>query len=256
MGTINRVIAEREFGFCGIISGTARCVNTKRPLTHLLDSDERGLAVKATQDKLALLAVGKKQCTGCGSIKLLDDFYASKRGFGGRRAYCKVCWSPAGRKQVAASSPELLARRLMERSERSSEGCLRWTGAHTSKGYGQITVDGRHRCAHIIAHEVWIGPVPAGFEVDHVHAKGCRHRDCIEPSHLEAITHGENIRRVAELITNCPQGHDYTPENIQWRPPRKPGHSRRRCCRRCLNEARRAKRAADRMAARGESCAR
>src|ERR1035441_8715354 len=75
MGTINRVIAEREFGFCGIISGTARCVNTKRPLTHLLDSDERGLAVKATQDKLALLAVGKKQCTGCGSIKLLDDFY-------------------------------------------------------------------------------------------------------------------------------------------------------------------------------------
>lgn len=40
---------ERVFALHGIMSGTVRCVNTKRPLTHLLDYTERGLAVKATQ---------------------------------------------------------------------------------------------------------------------------------------------------------------------------------------------------------------
>lgn len=208
--------------------------------------------MKATQVNLALLAIGKKKCTGCGAIKPLSDFYASKSGLGGKRSYCKACWSPAGRKQGAASSPALLARRLLERSERSSEGCLRWTGAHTAKGYGQITVDGRHRPVHVLAHEAWIGPVPAGLEVDHVHARGCRHRDCIEPSHLEAVTHAENVRRTAELITHCPQGHKYTPENIQWRPPNRPGQPRRRRCRRCSNDEQNARRARKRMTARTE----
>lgn len=208
--------------------------------------------MQATQDKLALLAAGKKQCTGCGTVKPLDDFYTSKRGLGGRRSYCKVCWSPNGRKRVVASSPELLARRLLERSERSSEGCLRWTGAHSAHGYGQITVDGRHRLVHIVAHEVWIGPIPAGFEVDHVHANGCRHRDCTEPSHLEAVTHAENIRRAAELITCCPKGYEYTPENIKWKPPGPRGLRPRRECRRCFNDRRKARRARNRVATRGD----
>ena len=188
---ISGVITEQESVFRGIISGTARCVNTKRSLTHLLDSTERGLAMDASQDEIALLA-----------------------------------------------------QRLLARSERSAEGCLRWTGAHVSKGYGQIVVNGRRRSVHIVAHEVWIGPVPEGYDVDHVHAKGCRHRDCIEPAHLEAVTHTENTRRAAELITHCPKGHKYTPDNIKWRAPHKPGLSRLRCCRRCFNAARRAKRAA------------
>ena len=140
----------------------------------------------------------------------------------------------------------LLAQRLLTRSERSSEGCLRWTGAHFQKGYGAIVVDGRTRPAHIVAHEVWIGPVPDGHEVDHVHARGCRHRDCIEPAHLEAVTHAENVRRQTELITHCPKGHEYTPENIKWRPPGKRGRTPWRECRRCFNDDRNAWRARNR----------
>lgn len=39
---------EHAFAFCGIMSGTARCANTKRPLTRSLDSTEEGLAMQAT----------------------------------------------------------------------------------------------------------------------------------------------------------------------------------------------------------------
>ena len=139
-----------------------------------------------------------------------------------------------------------LARRLLADSEQTSEGCRRWTGAHVPKGYGQIKVNGRTRQVHVVAHEVWIGLVPEGYEVDHVHDRGCRYRDCIEPAHLEAVTHAENIRRKTELITHCPQGHEFTPENIKWKRSRPGSLSRCRRCRRCLNDDQRARRARNR----------
>ncbi len=137
-----------------------------------------------------------------------------------------------------------LAGRLLTRSEKTVEGCRRWSGAHVPKGYGQISVDGRVRSVHVVAHEIWIGPVPEGYEVDHVHAKGCRYRDCIEPSHLEAVTHAENIRRAKELITRCPKGHEYTPQNTM-RGSGRAGHSYRRC-RRCFYDDKKARRARSR----------
>lgn len=91
--------------------------------------------------------------------------------------------------------------------------CWRWTGAHTRKGYGQLKVNGRVQSVHRLAYEEWVGEIPNGHDVDHVAAAGCRHRDCIRPEHLEAVTHAENIARMVALITHCPQGHEYTPEN-------------------------------------------
>lgn len=35
------------------------------------------------------------------------------------------------------------------------------------------------------------GPVPDGLELDHL----CRQRDCVNPAHLEPVTHAENMRR-------------------------------------------------------------
>ena len=73
--------------------------------------------------------------------------------------------------------------------------CLRWTAAHTEKGYVRIW-DGRaYRRAHIVAYELAHGPVPDGLELDHVRERGCRFRDCVNPRHLEAVTHAENLRR-------------------------------------------------------------
>jgi hypothetical protein len=75
-------------------------------------------------------------------------------------------------------------------------GCLRWTGAHNRSGYGQLKLDtGRVESVHRLAYEAAFGPIPDGLHIDHVFLRGCRFRDCIEPSHLEAVTPEENVRR-------------------------------------------------------------
>lgn len=114
--------------------------------------------------------------------------------------------------------------------------CLRWTGAHTPKGYGQIRVGGTARPVHVLAHELWVGPVEQGLEVDHVLERGCVNRDCIERTHLEAITHAENIRRRAYGKIHCANGHEYTDENTKTK--NRNGETYR-VCKICYNASRR-----------------
>jgi HNH endonuclease len=95
-------------------------------------------------------------------------------------------------------------------------GCLRWQGPHHSAGYGKIGSKGyAHREAYIQEY----GAIPAGLEVDHVAARGCIWRDCVEPAHLEAVDHPENVRRSAKIqaqmaVEECPQGHRYEGHNL------------------------------------------
>jgi len=97
--------------------------------------------------------------------------------------------------------------------------CLRFQGAHDSEGYGRVGRQGRLYGAHQWAWIVVNGPVPEGLELDHL----CRVRDCTEITHLEPVTHQENMRRSeagyargAQLRakTHCPQGHPYEGDNL------------------------------------------
>jgi hypothetical protein len=90
---------------------------------------------------------------------------------------------------------------------------------------------------------MFVGPIPDGHEIDHVAARGCRHRDCIEPTHLEPVTRLENCRRVPRP-THCSSGHPMSGDNLVVQIRRR-GYSERRC-RTCKNEARRRQRAAQR----------
>lgn len=69
--------------------------------------------------------------------------------------------------------------------------CWIWQLTLNNKGYGRITYKGKVTYAHIHHWEKINGPVPEGLELDHT----CKTRACVNPDHLEPITHGENLRR-------------------------------------------------------------
>jgi len=70
----------------------------------------------------------------------------------------------------------------------NEDGCWAWTGATAGPGYGQF---GRNGLAHRVAYERAFGPIPEGMEIDHL----CRNRRCVNPDHLDAVSHEENLRR-------------------------------------------------------------
>lgn len=105
--------------------------------------------------------------------------------------------------------------------------CLLWGGCTTKKGYGVISVVNRARPVHRVAWQLEHGPVPDGLELDHVKARGCRHRNCANVAHLEAVTHAENVargehagprHRTVTPITHCHNGHEFTEANTYRRP--------------------------------------
>lgn len=135
--------------------------------------------------------------------------------------------------------------RLLSNYEPDPEsGCWRWQGTCGENGYGQIQVLGKRYLVHRLAHELWIGPIPDGYEVDHVRARGCVHRDCFNPTHLEAVTPLENMRR-AHLRTHCRRGHELTPETTYTD---KRGKRACKACQRITGRALRARRRAERLA--------
>lgn len=69
--------------------------------------------------------------------------------------------------------------------------CLIWVARQNRNGYGRLHHEGEEHMAHRIAYETVIGPIPEGYLLDHL----CRTRCCVNPAHLEPVTHSENTLR-------------------------------------------------------------
>lgn len=95
-------------------------------------------------------------------------------------------------------------------------GCWIWIGPPDSHGYGYVKMpDDYRKPAHRHVYETLVGPVDDGLVLDHL----CRNRICVNPEHLEPVTHRENVLRGVGASarnaakTHCVHGHPYTPEN-------------------------------------------
>lgn len=71
-----------------------------------------------------------------------------------------------------------------------TEHGLIWTGG-LRRGYGIITVGGRHKTAHRLVWELVNGPIPKGIELDH--DLGCP-RNCVTVEHLTPRTKSEHAK--------------------------------------------------------------
>lgn len=78
-------------------------------------------------------------------------------------------------------------------------GCWIWRGGNSGTGrgggYPRMSLDGATVATHRAS---WInenGMIPPRKQVDHK----CRTRACVNPNHLELVTHRENMRRRDEI---------------------------------------------------------
>lgn len=125
--------------------------------------------------------------------------------------------------------------RFFAKVHKEQRGCWRWIGARGSRTaeYGVLTIEGRRRYAHRAAYEHFVGPIPQGLEIDHL----CRNPRCVNPDHMQPVSHLENCRRGRvgkhnAAKTHCPHGHPYSGSNLKLRTSR---GSLERVCLACNN---------------------
>jgi len=75
-----------------------------------------------------------------------------------------------------------------------TDTCWIWKKETKPREYPQMRVKGKNVCVHVWAYKQFVGPIPEGYQVDHL----CRNIRCGNPSHLEAVTQLENLRRQQE----------------------------------------------------------
>ena len=91
-------------------------------------------------------------------------------------------------------------------SPEPNSGCWLWAGYSHNGRYGSLKWHGKRVVAHLFSYEWHVGPVPISKELDHT----CRNTWCVNPQHLEPVTHAVNMARSKRATqTKCRYGHSY-----------------------------------------------
>lgn len=79
--------------------------------------------------------------------------------------------------------------------KKGPDECWEWTAALNNRGYGKLGRGGRKAgeiYAHRLSYEIHRGPIREGLVIDHK----CRNTKCVNPAHLQAVTHKQNMENV------------------------------------------------------------
>ena len=115
--------------------------------------------------------------------------------------------------EISKITPKDLARFWVK--VKKTNNCWLWT-ANRRDGYGQFYFNGKLESAHRLSYELFKGDIPTGLQLDHL----CRNRACINPDHLEAVTHKVNCQRglIGQTTkTHCVRDHKFTEESVYHR---------------------------------------
>lgn len=122
--------------------------------------------------------------------------------------------------------------RLWTKVNKTAE-CWEWTAGRNTDGYGSFRINGAMAGAHRVIYELLNGEIPEGLELDHL----CRNKICVNPYHLEPVTHKENVLRGDGLAAResrqmyCIHGHSLSGANLYIAPG-----GIKRSCRKCTKQ--------------------
>lgn len=77
---------------------------------------------------------------------------------------------------------------------KQENGCWLWTGCGAGNGYGSAYFNGRSEGAHRVSYKIYKGGIPDGLQINHK----CDVPRCVNPDHLYAGTHQENMKDVCD----------------------------------------------------------
>lgn len=136
---------------------------------------------------------------------------------------------------MEAELPEVIASKIRV----ESSGCWLWTAATDRHGYGKIRWQRKTQFSHRVVYALLRSESIDGFDLDHL----CRNVGCCNPTHLEPVSHTENLRRgegrQATLARyaeprDCPRGHPlYGPNLYEYRAVKNGYEYINRMCRTC-----------------------
>lgn len=164
--------------------------------------------------------MGKRSCTMPGCEQ-------KHYGFDRCRPHYMQWWRQGGIPNRPSQREKAIEERFWEKVEVAD--CWEWAAAK-SGGYGVFWNGERTMGAHRWSWEQLVGPIGDDLELDHL----CKNTACVNPDHLEPVSHPENVRRGVSGVntrskTHCPRRHPYAGENLLV-------SSGRRYCRACKRQ--------------------
>lgn len=118
--------------------------------------------------------------------------------------------------------------------------CVETTNKRNRDDYGQTTATRFGKRVYLTHVLAWIdanGRLPEG-QICHT----CDNPPCVNPDHLYDGSHAQNMQDMVDrgracnaygTATHCPNGHEYTEENVYWyKPPSR--KNKTRICKTCV----------------------